>query len=62
MKKTLILLLVLVVIVSVFYVFRARGARARVEAAAVPLFVPIIVSPSVQPVKDQALLLSVSET
>lgn len=56
MKKTLILLLVLVVIVSVFYVFRARGARARVEAAAVPLFVPIIVSPSVQPVKDQTLL------
>ena len=56
MKRTLGLLLVLVVVVSLFLAFRARGASARAEAAAEPLFVPVIVSPSVQPVSGQTLL------
>jgi hypothetical protein len=55
-RKTLSLLLVLVILVGVFFFIRGRGASARAEAAALPLFVPVIVSPSIQPVNGQAVL------
>ena len=56
MKGTLSLLLALVVIVAAFLMIQAWGASRRAEAAAEPYFVPVIVSPSVQPVRGQTLL------
>ena len=56
MKTILTVLVVLVLLVGGVYVVRARGANARMEADAVPLFVPVVVTPSVQPVKGQVLL------
>jgi hypothetical protein len=55
-RKILSVLLLLVILVAVFLVIRGRGAVARAEAAALPLFVPVIVSPSVQPVVGQVVL------
>ncbi len=52
MKKALVLLSVLAAIALVLLIIRARGAGAGDEA----LFVPVIVSPSVQPVGGQVLL------
>ena len=56
MKKTVMYLVVLVVIVAAALAVRARGAAARAEAAAQPLFVPVIAMPSVQTVNGQVLL------
>jgi hypothetical protein len=55
-KKTLTRLLVLLVIVAAIVAWRASGAAARAEAAAQPLFVPVIATPSIQPVNGQVLL------
>ncbi len=60
MKRTLSLLLALAVVVAVFLMIRASGANCRPGAAAEPLFVPIIVSPSVQPVRGQVLLFKIT--
>lgn len=56
MRRILTVLLVLVLIVGVVYVVRARGLNERAEGDARPLFVPVIVTPSVQPVNGQVLL------
>jgi hypothetical protein len=64
-RKTLIVLVVLLVIVGIVRGIRARGFAERTEADARPLFVPVIVTPSVQPVNGQVLLYkatNVSET
>jgi hypothetical protein len=55
-RRTLILIVVLVVIGGAAYAVRARGAVARAEADAEPLFVPVIVTPSVQLASGQVLL------
>jgi hypothetical protein len=55
-KKTLTRLHVLLVIVAAIVAWRASGAAARAEAAAQPLFVPVIATPSIQPVNGQVLL------
>jgi hypothetical protein len=55
-RKTLTTLIVLIVILGLAYVVRARGAAERAEAAAEPLFVPVLVTPSVQLVNGQMLL------
>lgn len=56
LKRTLIVLVVLVVILGLAYVVRARGAQERAEADAEPLFVPVIVTPSIQLASGQVLL------
>ena len=56
MKRTLIAIVVLLVVVAAALWVRGRGAAARAEAAAQPLFVPVIVSASIQPVNGQVLL------
>jgi hypothetical protein len=56
LKRILIGLVVLVVVVGLAYAVRARGADERAEADAEPLFVPVIVSPSIQIVSGQVLL------
>jgi hypothetical protein len=55
-RTILTVLVVLVLLVGGVYVVRARGANARAEADAVPLFVPVVVTPSVQPVSGQVVL------
>lgn len=56
MRTILTVLVVVVLLVAGVYVVRARGANDRAEADAVPLFVPVVVTPSVQPVNGQVLL------
>ncbi len=56
MKKTLIVLVVLAVAYGIFSTVRANGAADRAEADARPLFVPIVVTGSVQPVNGQVVL------
>ena len=56
MKKILIALVVLAVIYGIYSTVRANGAADRAEADARPLFVPIIVTGSVQPVSGQVVL------
>ncbi len=56
MRKALIGIVVLAVIAAGIYNLRARGANDRAEADAVPLFVPTIVTPSVQVANGQVLL------
>jgi hypothetical protein len=56
MKKPLLVLLVLIVLGGLVYAVRARGAVARAEADAEPLFVPVIVTPSIQLAHGQVLL------
>ena len=56
MKKTLIALVVLAVVYGIFSAVRANGAADRAEADARPLFVPLIVTGSVQPVSGQVVL------
>ena len=56
LKRILIVLVVLVVVLGLAYVVRARGSNDRAEADAEPLFVPVIVTPSVQIANGQLLL------
>jgi hypothetical protein len=56
-KRILIVVVLFVVLVGVMYAVRARGADERAEADAKELFVPVIVTPSVQPANGQVLLL-----
>ena len=56
MKKTLIVLVVLVVIYGIVSAVRARDFAERTEGDARPLFVPVIMTPSVQPVNGQVVL------
>ncbi len=55
MRKLFITLLVVLVVVGAYVVW-ARGADERAEADATPLFVPVILTPSVQLVRGQLLL------
>jgi hypothetical protein len=55
-RKTLIGLAILVVLFGTAYVVLERTAADRAEAAAEPLFVPVIVTPSIQLVRGQILL------
>src|SRR5688572_6895468 len=55
-KRILTVLAVVVVLAGVIYTVRARGADERDENAARELFVPVIVTPSVQPGTGQVLL------
>ena len=54
--KILPALVVVVVLAGVIYAVRVRGADERDEEAARALFVPVIVTPSVQPGNGQVLL------
>jgi hypothetical protein len=56
LKRILIVLVVLVLLGGGAYMVWARGANERAEADAVPLFVPTIVTPSVQIASGQLLL------
>ena len=56
MKKTLIVLVVIAVVYGIVSAVRANGFAERAEADARPLFVPIIVTGSVQPVSGQVVL------
>jgi hypothetical protein len=65
MTKILFPLLVLIVIAVAAYTVWARGFNERAEADALPLFVPVVVTPSIQLVNGQVLLYkatNVSET
>jgi hypothetical protein len=55
-RKALIVVVVLVVVLGGAYMVMARGAVERSESDAKPLFVPTIVTPSVQLVNGQMLL------
>lgn len=55
-KRIVIALVVLVVVGGVVGAVRARGANDRAEADARPLFVPVVVTPSIQPVTGQVVL------
>jgi hypothetical protein len=54
-KGVLLALLILIVIVGAYAVW-ARGFNERAEAAAIPLFVPVIVTPSIQLTNGQMIL------
>jgi hypothetical protein len=56
MKRALIALAVLLFALLGAYGLWARGVEQREEAAAVPLFVPVVVTPSLQLVSGQVLL------
>lgn len=56
MRRVLIVLAILIVVVVLANIVRVRGADERAEAAATPLFVPTILSPSVQIASSQVLL------
>lgn len=56
MKRTLTLLALIIALAGVIYAVRARGADERDEDNARALFVPVIVTPSVQPGTGQVLL------
>jgi hypothetical protein len=56
MTKILFALLVLIVIAVAAYTVWARGFNERAEADALPLFVPVVVTPSIQLVNGQVLL------
>lgn len=56
MKKTLIVIVLLAVVYGIYSAVRASGAADRAEADARPLFVPIVVTGSVQPVNGQVIL------
>jgi hypothetical protein len=55
-RKVLIALVVLALVYGLYSAVRANGAADRAEADARPLFVPIIVTGSVQPVNGQVVL------
>ena len=55
-RKIAIALVVLALVLGLAYVVRAHGAQARAEADAEPLFVPVIVTPSLQLTTGQVLL------
>jgi hypothetical protein len=59
-RKVLLALLVLIVLAGGVYSVRARSFNERAEADAVPLFVPVIVTPSVQLATGQVLLYKVT--
>lgn len=56
MKKTLIVLVVLVVVYGIVSAVRGRDFAERTEADARPLFVPAIMTPSIQPSAGQVVL------
>jgi len=55
-RKVSIVLAILIVIAGLAYVVRARGMNDRAEADAEPLFVPTLVTPSIQIANGQVLL------
>ena len=60
MKKTLIALVLLVVVYGIWSAVRARDFAERAEGDARPLFVPVIMTPSVQPTGGQIVLFKAS--
>jgi hypothetical protein len=55
-KKALSVFVVLAVVYGIFSAVRASGSAEQTEADARPLFVPVILTPSVQPANGQVVL------